>query len=187
MSHFTPRVDLTFTLVSERTSASHFVPLCLENAHRSEANQAETAVRPTMLHAENTVVRVQVTWCWPDEYANSTRPMEKQATDNTRKASGDLLIQISTHHGTLCPGDRLRTVQLRYLGGKQNCTYYIACFQVTPSRLLTAAPILKTREVNQNELTALARVLSVISKENCIVVAVTALKNVATVLRFNKF
>lgn len=63
----------------------------------------------------------------------------------------------------------------------------MACFQVTPSRLLTAAPILNTREVNQNELTALARVLSVISKENCIVVAVTALKNVATVLRFNKF
>lgn len=63
MSHLALRVDLTRTLVSERTSASHFVPWWRENAHRSDANQADTAVRPTMLHAENTVVSVQVTEC----------------------------------------------------------------------------------------------------------------------------
>ena len=63
MSHLAPRVDLTRTLVSERTSASHFVPLCREKVHRSDANQAETAVRPTMLHAEKTVVRVHVILC----------------------------------------------------------------------------------------------------------------------------
>ena len=67
MSHLAPRVDLTRTLVSERTSASHLVPLWRENVQRSDANQAETAVRPTMLHAEKTVVSVQVTWCCPEE------------------------------------------------------------------------------------------------------------------------
>ena len=66
-------------------------------------------------------------------------------------------------------------------------THYIACFHVSPSRLLTAAPMLKTNDVNQKVLTALATVVSVFSKENCIVVAVTAEKNVATVLRFSKF
>ena len=35
--------------------------------------------------------------------------MEKQATDRTKKASGDLLIQINTHQGTRCPGERLHT------------------------------------------------------------------------------
>lgn len=61
MSHRMPRVDFTLTRVSERTSASHLVPWCRENVQRSEANHAETAVRPTMLHAEKTVVSVQVT------------------------------------------------------------------------------------------------------------------------------
>ena len=66
-------------------------------------------------------------------------------------------------------------------------TYYIACFHVTPSRLLTAAPILNTSEVNQNEFTAFSNALSCISNENCIVVAVTAEKKVATVLRLSRF
>ena len=66
-------------------------------------------------------------------------------------------------------------------------THYIACFHVSPSRLLTAAPMLKTNDVNQKVLTALATVVSVFSKENCIVVAVTAEKNVATVLRLSRF
>ena len=38
--------------------------------------------------------------------------MEKHATERTRKASGDRLIQMSTHHGTRCPGERL-DVQVR--------------------------------------------------------------------------
>ncbi len=70
---------------------------------------------------------------------------------------------------------------------KEEHTHYIACFHVTPSKLLTAAPILNTKDVNQNELTAFASFESVVSNENCIVVAVTALKKVATVLRFNRF
>ena len=66
-------------------------------------------------------------------------------------------------------------------------TYYIACFHVTPSKLFTAAPILNTNEVNQNEFTASASGLPVMSNENCIVVAVTAEKKVATVLRLRRF
>ena len=66
-------------------------------------------------------------------------------------------------------------------------TYYIACFHVTPSKLFTAAPILNTNDVNQNELTAFCNGLAVMLNENCIVVAVTAEKNVATVLRLRRF
>ena len=47
----------------------------------------------------------------PDAYVKSTSPMEKQATDITRKTSGDRLIQMRTHHGTLCPGERLNDVK----------------------------------------------------------------------------
>ena len=52
---------------------------------------------------------------------------------------------------------------------------------------MTAAPILNTRDVNQKPFTLLANAVSVWPKENCMVVAVTALKNVATVVRFSKF
>ena len=62
----------------------------------------------------------------------------------------------------------------------------MACFHVNPRRLLTAAPIENTREVNQNPLTESARGSPVLSKENCSVVAVTAEKNVATVDKFSK-
>ena len=65
-------------------------------------------------------------------------------------------------------------------------TYYIACFQVRPSRLFTAAAMLKTREANQKQLTASDRLLWDRLKENCIVVAVTAEKKVATVERFRR-
>ena len=63
----------------------------------------------------------------------------------------------------------------------------MACFQVSPSRLFTAAWILKTSEINQKQYTALARTPSVMLNENCMVVAVTALKNVATVLKLRRF
>ena len=46
----------------------------------------------------------------PDEYVKSISPAEKQATDITRKTNGDRLIQMRTHHGTLCPGERLNDV-----------------------------------------------------------------------------
>lgn len=45
--------------------------------------------------------------CW-DEYANNTNPTEKQATESTRNTRGERLIQIKTHHGTRCPGERLK-------------------------------------------------------------------------------
>ena len=52
---------------------------------------------------------------------------------------------------------------------------------MTPSKLFTAAPMLNTNDVNQNELTAFCSGLAVMLNENCIVVAVTAEKKVATV------
>ena len=52
---------------------------------------------------------------------------------------------------------------------------------------MTAAPTLKTRDVNQKAFTAFERGVVVTWYENCIVVAVTAEKNVDTVLRFSKF
>lgn len=63
----------------------------------------------------------------------------------------------------------------------------MACFHVNPSRLLTAAPIENTSDVNQKPLTESANGFPVLSNENCNVVAVTAEKNVATVERFNRF
>ena len=63
----------------------------------------------------------------------------------------------------------------------------MARFQVIPRRLFTAAPMLRTSEINQKQFTAFARTPSVMLNENCMVVAVTALKNVATVLKLRRF
>lgn len=120
---------------------------------------------------------------WLDAYANKQRPMEKHATDITRKTSGDRLIQMSTHQGTRCPGERLETRSEGVQQPSSETTYYIACFQVSPSKLLTAAAMLKTREANQKLFTASLRGVPVESNENCKVVAVTAEKKVATVER----
>jgi hypothetical protein len=57
----------------------------------------------------------------------------------------------------------------------------MACFQVSPSKLFTAALILKTRDRNQKQFTALAIESFGSSNENWRVVAVTAEKKVATV------
>ena len=65
-------------------------------------------------------------------------------------------------------------------------TYYIACFHVSPRRLFTAAPILKTSEANQKALTVSAKRVRLRAKEACRVVAVTAEKKVATVERFRR-
>lgn len=121
---------------SFRTSESHFDPRWCTNVHLSEANQADTAARPNEVNAVKTVVIVDVTFPWCVEYVNSTSPAEKQATDITKNTRGDRLIHISTHHGTRSPGDR-----------------YIACFQESPSKLLTAAAMLNTSEENQNAFT----------------------------------
>jgi hypothetical protein len=43
----------------------------------------------------------------PEAYAKRHSPTEKQATDITRNIKGDRLIQIKTHQGTRCPGERL--------------------------------------------------------------------------------
>lgn len=116
-------------------------------------------------------------------------PAEKQATDITRKTNGDRLIQIRTHHGTLCPGDRLNDVS-QLIGRRSEAegrTYYIACFQVSPRRLFTAAAILNTSDENQKAFTQSANTCPVEPYENCNVDAVTAEKNVATVDRFSRF
>ena len=57
----------------------------------------------------------------------------------------------------------------------------MACFHVNPKRLLTAAAMLNTIEVNQKALTAFSSGVPWVSKVYCKVVAVTAEKNVATV------
>lgn len=61
----------------------------------------------------------------------------------------------------------------------------MACFQVSPNKLLTAAAMLKTREANQKQLTASAKGVPRMLNENCNVVAVTAEKKVATVERLS--
>ena len=45
-------------------------------------------------------------------------------------------------------------------------TYYDDCFQVTAKRLLTAALMLSTNDVNQNEFTAFSSAPSCAPKEN---------------------
>ena len=79
----------------------------------------------------------------------------------------------------------------------------MACFQVNPNKLLTAAaggcdykrvfhmqcensPILNTSDVNQNALTAFAAALLVTPNENCKLVAVTEEKKVAMVERLRR-
>ena len=64
----------------------------------------------------------------------------------------------------------------------------MACFHVSPSKLLTAAAMEKTSEANQKLFTKTDGTSSVGSVyENCMVVAVTAEKKVATVDRFKRF
>lgn len=62
----------------------------------------------------------------------------------------------------------------------------MACFHVKPRRLLTAAAMLNTIEVNQKALTASSIGVLWLWKVYCSVVAVTAEKNVATVDRFRR-
>ena len=56
-------------------------------------------------------MRDERTRAWLDEYAKSTSPTEKQATERTRKTNGERLIQIKTHQGTRWPGERLQNRQ----------------------------------------------------------------------------
>jgi hypothetical protein len=56
-----PGRRMNSSMLSLRTSMSHFWPLCLEKAHRSEANHAETAARPNEVKAVRTDVTVAVT------------------------------------------------------------------------------------------------------------------------------
>jgi hypothetical protein len=62
----------------------------------------------------------------------------------------------------------------------------MVCFHVKPRRLLTAAAMLNTIEVNQKALTASSRGVLWLSKVYCKVLAVTAEKNVATVVRLRR-
>jgi hypothetical protein len=73
-----------------------------------------------------------------------TRPIEKEATEITRKTSGERLIQIRTHQGTRWPGDRLQFIGhiCRDVLIAKTVAYYMACFQVTPRSELTAEAML---------------------------------------------
>ena len=117
------------------------------------------------------------------------RPAEKQATAETRKTKGDRSIQNNTQPGTLWLGERLcenRINELYPSAEKCSETYYMASFHVRPNKLFTAAPMLKTKDVNQNPLTLSPRGVPTFSNENCRVVAVTPENNVATVDRFRR-
>lgn len=57
-----PGSSKNLSVASFKTSLSHFLPLCLEKVHRSEANHAETAARPKDVKAVRTVVIVDVTY-----------------------------------------------------------------------------------------------------------------------------
>ena len=113
------------------------------------------------------------------------------------------LIHMLTHHGTRWRGERLKEKRQEKRKGDDRLTYYMACFQVNPSKLLTAAaggcdyggvfhtqcensPILNTSDVNQNALTAFAAGLPVSPNENCKLVAVTEEKKVAIVERLSR-
>lgn len=61
--HPYPVASSTLSETSSSISASHFFPLCRLKTIRSEANQADTAIRPKELKAEKTVVIVEVTKC----------------------------------------------------------------------------------------------------------------------------
>jgi|SRR5712672_1344991 len=113
--------------------------------------------------------------------------MEKHDTESTRNTKGERLSQIRTHQGTWCPGERLKKKQSEEdVTLLLILTYYTDCFHVDPRRLLTAAAMLKTIDVNQNPLTASAVPVPTFWYEYCRVVAVTAEKNVAIVERFKK-
>ena len=116
---------------------------------------------------------------------------------------GTYLIHMLTHHGTRWRGERLEEKRQAKRMDNNKSTYYIACFQVNPSKLLTAAagghdcggmfhmqcedsPILNTSDVNQNALTAFAAGLLVSPNENCKLVAVTEEKKVAMVERLSR-
>jgi len=49
------------------------------------------------------------------------------------------LIHILTHHGTRWRGERLKEKRQAKGKGSDRSTYYMACFQVNASKLLTAA------------------------------------------------
>ena len=49
------------------------------------------------------------------------------------------LIHMLTHHGTRWRGERLKEKRQEKRKGDDRSTYYMACFQVNPSKLLTAA------------------------------------------------
>jgi len=116
---------------------------------------------------------------------------------------GTYLTHTLTHHGTRWGGERLREKRQVKRMDSDGSAYYMVCFQVNPSKPLTAAagggdyrevfrmqcensPILNTSDVNQNALTAFAAGLSVSPNENCKLVTVTEEKKVEIVERLSR-
>jgi len=113
------------------------------------------------------------------------------------------LIHMLTHNGTKWRGERLEERRQAKQKGNDRSTYYMTCFQVNPSKLLTAAagrcdyggvfhtqcensPIMNTSDVNQNALTAFVARLAVSPNESCKLVAVTEEKKVTIVERLSR-
>ena len=115
-----------------------------------------------------------------------TNPMKKHATDKTRKIRGDRVIHMLTIHGRRWSGERLRAHNYQHQAceNDRRGLDYMACVHESPRRLLTVELILKTKDVNQNTLTAIAEPVLTTFHENCIIVAVTPEKSAATVERF---
>ena len=108
-----------------------------------------------------------------------------------------------THHGTRWRGERLKEIRQIKRMDNSGSTYYMACLQVNPRKLLTAAaggcnyrvvfhvqcenlPMLNTSDMNQNALTAFAAAVLVSPNESCRLVTVTEEKKVAIVERLSR-
>lgn len=65
-------------------------------------------------------------------------------------------------------------------------TYEIACVHASPSRLYTAALVLKTRDMSQKALVAVLSLVVEGPQVSCIMDAVTPEKKVATVDRLSR-
>jgi hypothetical protein len=67
MKRWNGGMDVIASHKSSSESCSHFLPLCREKIHLSDANQADTAAKPKELNAVNTVVIVDTMGLWGDK------------------------------------------------------------------------------------------------------------------------
>lgn len=117
------------------------------------------------MHADNLWPRT-----WFDAYENNTNPRSKHATENVRKTRGDVWYQNVMNQGIWEIGRR--------------SAWWI---HVKPRTLLTAAAMLKTKDMNQNPLTVLSNLVALLWKDVCKAAPDTPLNSVAMVDMFARF